>query len=195
MDILANLNNQELKNIKIITFDKDDVIFFENEECQYIGLIMSGSVTISSFTYNGREVIYNTLTSGHIFGNNLIFSSDPRFRGNVTVKEKSSIALIDKENLISLLQTNRLFLLDYLKYASDFSKHLNSKIKLLSFTNSIDRLFYYFYINNNKIKYPSITSLADSLFIKRETLSRLLSDLEDKNVIELNRSKKVILLK
>ena len=112
-----------------------------------------------------------------MFGNNLIFSSKPFYRGDVIASEDSIIYLISKDKLLSLLKKDDELLITYLTNQSDFSKTLNFKIKLLTINNAEDRLLYYLTFNKNKIRYKTITKLANDLFLTRESLSRTITKL------------------
>ena len=148
-------------------YKKGETIFFENEACSKIGLVVSGLVSIKSYFSNGKEVVYNTVENGQMFGNNLIFSSNPHYRGDVVAEQDSEIFFINKESLISILQSDKEFLVDYLTKQSDFSKTLNLKIKLLTIPVASDRLIYFLTINKNQIQYKSITKLANELYLTR----------------------------
>ena len=175
--ILETLNKEEKKLVKIISVKKGKIIFQENDPCTSVGIILKGEVVISSFTFEGNEIIYNTLHIGNIFGNNLLFSKESSYRGNVIAKMDSQIAFIEKSNLVYILQHNEDFLLKYLETNSEFTKSLNSKIKLLSFNQAKERFLYYLFINHNEIRFKNITSLAASLFLSREATSRLISQM------------------
>ena len=182
-NIVDLLTKEEKELISVKTFHNDGVIFHENELCSMIGIILSGRVDIVSYSFAGNELVYNSLTGGEIFGNNLIFSSDPKYKGNVISKNETQIAFINGKNLLNILQSNKLFLAEYLKIQSDFGKKLNSQIKLLSYDSAEERFEYYMFINNGQIVYKSVTDLANILHLKRETLSRLLSSLEKRRLI------------
>ena len=98
--------------------------------------------------------------------------------------DKSIVVSIKKDNLITLLSSNKEFLKEYLKIQSDFGKSLNSRIKLLSIDSALERFEYYLFINKGEIEFKTVTSLATELGLKRETLSRLISKLEKENVIK-----------
>ena len=182
--ILDKLNKEEKKLIKTIKVKKGKILFNENDPCTSIGIIIKGEVVISSVTFEGNEIIYNTLRSGNIFGNNLLFSKEAIYRGNVIAKTDSEIAIIDKSNLVYILQHNEDFLLNYLEINSEFTKLLNSKIKLLSFNQAKERFLYYLFINHNDIRFKNITSLAAALYLSREATSRLISQMiKNKEII------------
>lgn len=80
--IIDLLNEQEKKLVKLSTYKEGEILFYENDVCHTLGIVKSGEITISSITFTGNEIIYNRLTKGQMFGNNLLFSSDNKYRGN-----------------------------------------------------------------------------------------------------------------
>ena len=193
--LLQVLSKKEHKLVNGYQVTKNSIIAHEGDICESIGVIVSGKIDIVSYAFKGKEMLLNSLKAGDIFGNNLIFSSDPVYRGDVVAKEKCVIAFINKENLIFLLQNNQDFLKLYLKAQSDFGKALNARIQLLSFTNAEERLFYYASKNNNVITFKNVTSLAAQIGIQRETLSRLLTSLVKRHQIKKEKGKITFLKK
>ncbi len=193
--LLQVLTKKEHKLVKGYQVTKNSVINHEGDLCENIGVIISGKVDIVSYSFQGKEQILNSLKAGDIFGNNLIFSSEPIYRGDVIAKEKCAIAFINKENLIYLLQNNQEFLTLYLKAQSDFGKSLNARIQLLSFTNAEERLVYYASKNDNVITFKNVTTLAAQIGIQRETLSRLLTSLVKRHLIKKEKGKITFLKK
>ena len=193
MNLLDNITKEDAKLIKRESYSKGSTIFKEGSLCYKIGIIEKGSVKISSFTHIGKEIIYNILLKDQIFGNNLIFSCDPYYKGDVVALEDVVISFINKNDLIHFLQNNRQFLIRYLEIQSDFGKQLNTTLKLLSIPNAKERLLYFLADNNNEIEYNSITELASRLNLERETLSRTISALiKEKKIIKEERKIKVI---
>ena len=155
-----------------ITAERNQTLFFEGDECKKVGIIVSGKISIISYFSDGKEVIYSELTKNQMFGNNLIFSSEPFYRGDVVAMEESTIYYISKEELIKALAGSQEFLELYLKQQSDFSKTLNFKIKLLTIGNARERILYYLTFHKKQITYKSVTKLAKELYLTRESLSR-----------------------
>ena len=182
-NLLNTLTKEELNKVKIVSLSKEQILFHEGDVCEFVGVVIEGDIEITSYSYGGKEIIFNHLFSGMVFGNNLIFSSNPIYKGSIIAKKLSKVALIYKNQLISLLKSNNEFLLKYLQYQSDMGKDLNSKIKLLSLDNAEERFFYYLHSQNGQITYSSITKLASILSLQRETLSRLISRLVKENKI------------
>lgn len=187
MNNILQLIKRHEQKIEKRSYKKGESVFFEGDECKSIGIIESGEISIKSYFSNGKEVIYNVLQKGQMFGNNLIFSSNPHYRGDVISEQDSTIFFINKESLLTILQNDIDFLKVYLAEQSDFSKTLNFKIKLLTISSANDRFVYYLTINKNVIKYKSITKLANELYLTRETLSRTIKKLKYNKIITVNK--------
>ena len=77
----------------------------------------------------------------------------------------------------------------YLQAQSDKAKALTARIQLLSFPSAEERLFYYASKNNNQIIFKNVTSLAATIGVQRETLSRLLTSLTKRHLIKKEKGK------
>ena len=191
-NILSLIKNYE-SVVEIKSYKKGQTIFFENDVCTKIGIISEGEISIKSYFANGKEVIYNNLGVGQMFGNNLVFSTKPYYRGDVVCEKDGTIIFVNKELLLKILKEDDEFLIEYLSEQSDFSKNLNLKIKLLTISAASDRLLYYLTFNKGKISYKSITKLANELYLTRESLSRTLKKLKDNKTIRIY-AKTIILM-
>jgi len=185
MDIFNLLTTKDQKLFEIVHVKKGQILFHEEDICEKIGIVKTGLIKIISYSLSGMEIIYNEIKPGHLFGNNLLFSSDRRYRGNVIATLDSEVWMINKDNLLILLENNKSFLETYLSLQADFSKTLNFKIKLLSLSSAEERLIY-FLKEKQPYRYQSITSLANELYLSRETLSRLVSKMEKEGLILKN---------
>ena len=192
-NLLDTLKPEQIKQVKIVELDKEEIIFNEGDFCESIGVVISGEIEITSFTYAGGQLIFNRLSDGMVFGNNLLFSSDPHYKGSVIAKKPAKIGLIYKNSLISLLKTNDEFMNLYLRLQSDTAKELNAKIKLLSLPGAEERFLYYLRSKGGKIEHHTVTRLATILSIQRETLSRVLNRLiKEKQIVKTKHTIKEI---
>ena len=193
MNIIALLNEEEKERLIFKELRKGETLFYENDRCGEIGIVKYGKLLITSYPENGNPIIYNRLKEDDMFGNNLLFSSQPFYKGDVIAESDSGIILIKKDVLIGFLEENTDFLLAYLQIQADSGKRLHSRIRLLSIDSAQERFITYLRENGNRITFNSVSDLADDLFIRRETLSRLLSKLI-KNKVVIKDGKTVRLL-
>lgn len=185
MNILNYLSEDEKKLLQYKELSRGEILFRESDECRKIGIVLKGELIIASYLEDGNRIIYSHLKEDDIFGNNLLFSSSPYYKGDVIAIKDSRIALIEKEDLMRLLMLDASFMNEYLRLQSDAGIRLNLRIRLLSIASARERLLYYLYENGNVVSFNSISALAEDLSLSRETLSRLLSSLtKEKRIIK-----------
>ena len=177
------LNPKEKEKLTIVDIKKDQLLFHENEVCVSVALVISGQIIIRSIDLNGKEIIYNIINEGGIFANNLLFSNDKRYKGDVIATQKSKVALLSEDNLIEILMNNVVFLRTYLSVQAENIKQINFMVKLLSLDSARERFIYYLEYHHRLIEIESITRLSKELSLTRETLSRLISSLIKEKII------------
>ena len=177
------LSSKEKEKLTIVDIKKDQLLFHENEVCVSVALVISGQIIIRSIDLNGKEIIYNIINEGGIFANNLLFSNDKRYKGDVIATQKSKVALLSEDNLIEILMNNEIFLRTYLSVQAENIKQINFMVKLLSLDSARERFIYYLEYHHRLIEIESITRLSKELSLTRETLSRLISSLIKEKII------------
>lgn len=173
-------------------YNKNEVVFNENDECDSMGIVLEGKLLIASYTYNGTEIIFNNINKNGLFGHSLIFSSSPFYKGKIISESKSKVAFINKDRLASILKDPAM-LNAYLSLINDELLNTKEKTRILAFDSTTDRLLYYLTIHD-KIVIESISSLAKTLSVTRESLSRTLKKLSEAQVISFE-GKCITLLK
>ncbi len=192
-DILSKLTKEEFKYFTVKSLKKNEIPFREGDFCDSIGIVESGEIEIVSYSYSGKEIVFTTLYPGMMFGNNLAFSSDPYFKGNVVAIKTSKVYIIKKDKILAIFQQNPDFLQEFLKYQSDMGKELNSRIRLLNLLGAEERFLHYLQSKNGIIRYTTITKLSSDLNLQRETLSRLINRLiKEKKIFKDNHIIKII---
>lgn len=162
-------------------YKKDQIIFNEGDLCKYIGLVVEGNIIIASYTYSGKEIIFNKCDEGKIFGHTLIFSSLPYYKGSVISNNNSTILFINKNKLLNELIKENL-LDELLKIISDDVLNAKEQSRLLAFDKTKDRLLYLLY-KKNELHINSITELAKEINVSRETLSKTIKELINNKTI------------
>ena len=176
MNIIEYIKKPE--SYSVIRLSAGQNLFHQGDRCLNVGIVLSGIIKISTFTDDGKEILFNQIGKDGLFGNNLIFSSQPYYKGNVTAVTDAEVALISKEKLLVILRENEAFLTEYLRIQSDFGKGLNSRIRLLSIDSVEERILFLLRENRGRLEYHTVTHLAEVLNITREAASRAIHRLE-----------------
>ena len=182
----------EQNNYLSKSFPKETVLFHEGEKCQFIGLVKTGLIRILSYSSKGTEIVYNEIKPNDFFGVHLVFGLDNKYKGNVVASIDSEIFLLKKEDFQKLMQDPQFFE-EFMQLESSFIKSLNHHIKLLSLQSAEERFLFYLQSNGGTITFINVTTLAQSVHLERETLSRLLTQLEKRHLIR-RLSHQIILL-
>ena len=100
-------------------FKKNEIIFNEDQICEEMGIIISGEYIIQSLSFNGNEIIYAYLKEGDIFGQNLLFSDNSKYKGNVICIKPGEVQFIKKNNLLYIFNKYPNILSIFLKKQSN----------------------------------------------------------------------------
>ena len=189
MNWINLLNNIDKDKIIYKEYNSNDLIFNEYTKCNMLGIITKGEVLISTITHNEKEEIFNTIPENDAFGDILVFTTSSKYLGNVIATKKTKIAFIKKEILLDVFSKHPLILDKYLKHIADKSIKIKLQAKLLSHKNIEDRIMYYLSIlseDDSYIYIKSVTDLSKTLSLPRPSVSRSLTNLEDKGLITRN---------
>ena len=178
----------DLVKHKIKEYKRGEIIKNEGTICEEVGLILSGSVSISNVTLNNEEFLIDNLNIGDFFGENLIFLDNNLYPGNIIASQSSQIIFFSKENFIKFLSLDNKFQFYYLNYISRKFMSIQKRIKILSQPRIKDKFLYYIQnemlsANKDYVIIKSITSLAAYLNVPRPSLSRTISNLIDEEII------------
>ena len=188
MNILNLLNQKEKEKISYLNLKQNQILFHEGEECKSIFIIIEGQITILNYSLNGNEEIIPILNKNDVFGNALIFSNNNYYLGEIIATKPTKLAIINKNELISLLQNNKSFLECYINLIAEKTIKFTIKTKLLSHKNIRSRILYYLEINNYSIK-KNISFLAKELVLPRPSVSREISKMINEEIIYIKNNK------
>lgn len=188
MNILNLLNQKEKEKISYLNLKQNQILFHEGEECKSIFIIIEGQITILNYSLNGNEEIISILNKNDVFGNALIFSNNNYYLGEIIATKPTKLAIINKNELIFLLQNNKSFLECYINLIAEKTIKFTIKTKLLSHKNIRSRIIYYLEINNYSIK-KNISFLAKELVLPRPSVSREISKMINEDIIYIKNNK------
>lgn len=188
MNILNLLNQNEKEKISYLNLKQNQILFHEGEECKSIFIIIEGQITILNYSLNGNEEIISILNKNDVFANALIFSNNNYYLGEIIATKPTKLAIINKNELISLLQNNKSFLECYINLIAEKTIKFTIKTKLLSHKNIRSRIIYYLEINNYSIK-KNISFLAKELVLPRPSVSREISKMINEDIIYIKNNK------
>lgn len=171
-------------------FHKNNMLYAHGDEAHYFYIIQSGWVKLYKETLDGEEAILDILTTGHVFGEDALFS-DNHHTCYAEAIETLDVIMIPLPALAREINTNNQLALNLLAAMSKHRRQQEQHIEHMSLQNAPQRIGC-FLLRLCKANDPSPkelllpydkTLIASRLGMKAETFSRGLSSLKKSNLI------------
>ncbi len=184
------------------TYDKDQVILFEEEMGESFFIIESGSVKVTRVAEDGREVILAFLYDGDFFGELSILDGEAR-SANIVTLEKTSVYMIHRSDFLDLLERHPSVSIALLRELAQRLRKSDQHIEFLTLSDAEGKLaailielaeqYGTMHMGNATIpQLPMQQDLANIMGTTRETVSRMMKKLERKHWIERQGSRLTI---
>lgn len=180
------------KYYRLSEYNKNSVIYFQNEICTTIDVILQGEIAIHRIDENGNVFIVSTFSSGDIIGGNLLFANKNTYPMTIICKNKCKILHINKELVLELCQKNKDFLVAFVQSISDKTLILTDKLKAVAMKSIrqciIDFLTYEYFLQESNVIVLKVSKkeLAERFGIQRPSLSRELNKMKRDGLIDFD---------
>ena len=203
----SHLNEDELKIIEEITtlkkYKKDEIVFFEGEQGDYIYIIKKGKVKMLKMNQEGDEQILNVFKKDDILAEVIVFDKE-NYPATAIALTDVQLFAIDSEKLSKIFLDHPQITLKVMKVMSYRLRRAQQSIRDFGLKDSKSRLASLLYHlaekhgNKNGDNQVSISlfltqqELANMIGTTRETVSRTLNTIEKDDIISTSRKKIVI---
>ncbi len=198
LELFSLIHEKQFPHL-IRTYEKDQPIEMANDQCTQVGFVLNGNVQIEEVLRSGKKNVINNLNQFDIFGEILLFSSNPYYPYDIIAISQCEILLINKEILLKIFKEDINILEKFLYHISHSYMNLNKFAKLQTQKNIQSKLAYYF-IYYNQISYDNLvckiqtkTHLAELLGVERQSLIRELNRLKLNHYLDYDRNNIYIL--
>lgn len=180
------------------TYEKNELIFSENETARYYYQIIDGMVKMNNFNDDGKEFIQGVFYKGQSFGEPPLFV-EIKYPANAMTLSKCKVLILPKEKLFKLLLEHPEV---HLEITKNLAKRLHYKAIIASEISSqepehrVVRFMDYLKHDvakvegqfNFEIGYTR-QQIADILGLRVETVIRAIKNLEAKNEVQIIKRK------
>jgi CRP-like cAMP-binding protein len=183
-------------------YKKDQYIYFPDEAATHIYMIVSGHVRIGHYQEDGKEVISAILTTGEIFGE-LAMAGEEKRKDFAQAMEATIICPLSINDLADLMKENRELSFKILKLIGLRLMKLERKLELLVFKDARTRVIEFLKDSaawkGKKVGFETMIptrlthkDIAALTGTSRQTVTTILNELKDKNLINFDRKKILI---
>lgn len=193
IDIFRGMELKEIEELlkKIVVenleFEKGDIVFFRDDELEGLYIVKDGVLSAEMLKDSGGVQKIENLESGSVIASAFIFGKNNRVPVDLIAVKKSELLFIDKKNLLKGFRESEKFLKNYLDDISDKAQFLSNKIwKNFNSKTIRDKIWDYIieHKKEDEIEIKSIKELAEMFAVSRPSLSRVLSDFVNENILE-----------
>ena len=179
-------------------YKKDDFIYFESEPSGHIYLVADGRVKIGSYSEDGREITKAILSTGEIFGELALVGEEERSDFAQAMDDSTTICPMSIEDMKELMAHDKALSLKIYKLIGLRIKKLERKVESLVFKDSRTRIVEFLRdwalekgkkvgfetMIKNYLTHKDIAALTGT---SRQTVTTILNELKDRNIINFDR--------
>ena len=114
-------------------YKKDELIAIENDDCNSLGIILSGKVEIHKSFPSGKIVTINHFSAGNVFGEALVFSDRHVYPATIISSEDSEVMYIKRENIVDMMANNPQIIQNFMGVLSNRILMLNDRLTNLTY--------------------------------------------------------------
>jgi CRP/FNR family cyclic AMP-dependent transcriptional regulator len=179
-------------------FDKDEFIYFEDDQSDHIYLIAKGRVRIGTYLEDGKEVTKAILAAGEIFGELALMGQEKHSDFAQAMDADTTVCPMNIQDMQELMAQNRALSLKIYKLLGLRIKKLERKVEALVFKDSRTRIVEFLRdwamekgkkvgfetMMKNYLTHKDIAALTGT---SRQTVTTILNELKEKNIINFDR--------
>jgi CRP/FNR family transcriptional regulator, cyclic AMP receptor protein len=184
-------------------FKRDAIIYRPDEPSLFIYMIAEGRVKIAHYLDDGKEVVRAILTKGEIFGELALAGEEKRTDFAQAMDEGTSVCPMSIDELKALMWEDKELSFRLLKLVGLRLMRMERKLELLVFKDARTRVIEFLKdtaswkgkmvgfetMIQTKLTHKDIAALTGT---SRQTVTTILNELKDKNLINFDRKKILI---
>ncbi len=184
-------------------YKKDQFVYFPDEPATHVYMIAEGRVRIGHYLEDGKEAVSSILTTGEIFGELALAGEEKRRDFAQSMDDNTSICPLSIEDLKALMYENKELSFRMLKLVGLRLIKLERKMELLVFKDARTRIVEFLKdtaswkgkrvgfetLIQTKLTHKDIAALTGT---SRQTVTTILNELKDKNLINFDRRRILI---
>ncbi len=184
-------------------YEKGQFIYFENEPSEQIYMIAKGRVKIGSYSQAGKEITKTILSKGEVFGELALAGEDTRQDFAQALADDTVVCPMNIDQMQQLMLGNKSLSLKIFKLIGFRFRKLERRLESLVFKDARTRVIDFIkemaqergqkvgfeIMVKNQLTHQDIANLTGT---SRQTVTTILNELRDQNLINFDRRKILI---
>jgi CRP-like cAMP-binding protein len=178
---------------KVKQLETDEVLAVEGDVLHQLWIIVEGAVAGEMMDYTGNLLRVEKLIAPQTIATAFLFGKGGKLPVTITATEPTKILCIPRHDLVTLFSQHKKIMQNFLDIISERAQFLSQRIKVLSISSLRGKLAFYLL---QQVKQTGKTEfllphtqqeLAEQFGATRPSVGRILSQLNDENIIETER--------
>jgi CRP/FNR family transcriptional regulator, cyclic AMP receptor protein len=192
-DLAANEMDALARTAEAREFQRDQAIFAVNEAPDGLYVVAAGRVKVCLSSAEGKELILATLGPGQFFGEMALLDDEPR-SATVVAQLPTTAYRIRRDDFHRLIESHPSIARKLLCELSQRLRRANAQMESLATLDVVGRMARHFIdlarqhgqvLGNGwvAVRRPTHQDIASSIGTSRETVTRLMTDLEQRGLV------------
>ncbi len=202
--LFIGISAQELEGIfsrisfSIKSFSKGQTIAQRGEEMKNLCIVVEGVVKGEMVDFTGKILKIEEIQASQPLAHAVMFSNANRFPVDVVALTDCKILFISRADVLRMMQSNEIFLTNFLKAVSNRAHFLTNKLWFLSFKTIKEKVAHYLLTlakseTRTTIMLPkSHQELAEFFGVTRPALARVFAEMKEDGILLINRREVII---
>jgi CRP-like cAMP-binding protein len=198
--IFSDLAQHDLENLARLAtrrrYPKDGVVFFENEEGDWLFMVAQGRIKVTILGDDGREIILSVLGPGDFFGEMALVDNEPR-SATAIAAEDTELLCLSRADFEGAVGANPLMMMGLIRVLTSRLRHANHQISTLALLDVYGRVARVIVemaredgrrLKDGRIAFhrPTHQEIANRIGTTRETVTRTLKDIQRQGLIRIS---------
>ena len=207
INLLKNLSDEELNELDRLTIlktaEKNQFIYFPKEPSKIMFFLKQGRIKIGTYSDDGKEIIKAILYPGEVFGEMGIVGETNRKDFAVALDSDTRMCTINVEEFKEIMSGNPNLSLDITKTIGEKLRNIERRLESLIFKDARERIIDFMKEMaekyGKKIGFEVLVKhdlthqdIANLTATSRQTVTTVLNDLKDKDLIYMERKRFLI---
>lgn len=196
LELLSNLAKERI-------YKKGQIVVSEGNKRDFIYIVKEGKVKLYKSSSDDKSIILDIKGENSVLGSHMLFSDSPNTSTIMTI-EDSLICVLRIYDIESIILNNSDLALDIIKHLGNELILSQDKIKSLALDDSYTKILFLLLdlserygtsISENSMELDLIltrSEMSDVIGVSRETVSRVLSQLNKEKLINIDEKKIII---
>jgi CRP-like cAMP-binding protein len=202
--LFVGISSDELESVfsrisySVKSYTKGQTIAQRGEEMKNLCIVVEGVVKGEMVDFTGKILKIEEIQASQPLAHAVMFGNINRFPVDVVALTDCKILFISRADVLRLMQSNEIFLTNFLKAVSNRAHFLTNKLWFLSFKTIKEKVAHYLLsiakseTRTTIILPKSHQELAEFFGVTRPSLARVFAEMQDEGILIVNRREVII---